>query len=343
MPRLKSVVGGPRGRVLRLDLGLPPEGRPTPGPLLARERPAAERLGPYQGPAPYRRRSLMRARHLARHDLAGCAQALLDEVDADTSRATIQSLQRTWQSLATAAGFTEPFRLDPEMVFAVTGVLKSAQYRSAANYLSAAKRAHIEAGHPWGAQLDLCFRQAVRAARRNLGPSQFAEAIPFLAMVSITDAEPFCPGGPRHPGRACLIASWWLLREVEASNAQIGHLEFDESRSLVSLRLPNSKTDPQALGTERSHACSCHRARAELCPYHLVCAHVRDVQAHFGRRCTWLFPSWAGDQPTKRGWAGTFQGVASRSGLQLTTPQGALRYTGHSARASGPNTWRHTA
>ena len=340
MPRLKSVVGGLRGRVLRLDLGQPSDGPPTPGPLregpaAAHSEPAAERMGPYQGPAQYRRGSLVRARHLARHDLARCAQALLDDVDAGTSRATIRSLQRTWHALATAAGYGDPFCLDPEMVFAVTGVLKSAQYRSAANYLSAAKRAHVEAGHPWDAQLDLCFRQAVRAARRNLGPSQFAEAIPLADMASVRDAEPSCAGGPRHPGRSCLIASWWLLREVEASNAQIRHLEFDEARLLVSLRLPNSKTDPQGLGTECSHTCCCQRSHPELCPYHLVVAHVRDIRAELGTASQWLFPSTAGVQPSKRGWAGTFQSVAARSGLQLTTEHGALRYTGHSARASG--------
>ena len=197
------------------------------------------------------------------------------------------------------------------------------------------KRAHVEAGHPWDAQLDLCFRQAVRAARRNLCPSQHAEALPLADMARAQGTAALCPGGPRYPGRACLLASWWFLREVEASNAQTSHFEFDGAQRVVSLRLPNSKTDPQALGTERSHSCCCLTAGPAICPYHLALAHVTDVQANGGGNAKWLFPTDAGTQPTKRGWAGTFQGIAALMGHELSTSAGAVRYSGHSARASG--------
>ena len=48
----------------------------------------------------------------------------------------------------------------------------------------------------------------------------------------------------------------------------------------------------------------------------------------------WLFPTLTGNQPTKAGWANTFQQVAHCLGLPLTFPSG-VRKSGHSARASG--------
>lgn len=139
----------------------------------------------------------------------------------------------------------------------------------------------------------------------------------------------------RGANRACLLASWWLLREIEASHAQIKHIEFHHDTLTAMWLLPNSKSDPQALGTERAHSCSCGQGAAGGCPYHAAKAQVDAVVRRFGPRTTSLFPTETGMAPTKAGWNGTFQALAARYGLATHHASGAPRYTGHTARASG--------
>ena len=64
------------------------------------------------------------------------------------------------------------------------------------------------------------------------------------------------------PARASLLASWWLLREIEAAHAIREHIEIDQANKRVNWRLPPSKTDWKALGASRSHSCSCECAPA---------------------------------------------------------------------------------
>ena len=48
-----------------------------------------------------------------------------------------------------------------------------------------------------------------------------------------------------------------------------------------------------------------------------------------------LFPTQEGEPPSKSGWADTFQWIAQQLGLDTTHPNGARKFTGHSARATG--------
>ena len=148
---------------------------------------------------------------------------------------------------------SNPFELTPNLVYTVVGVLKAADYRSAANYLEAAKRRHVQAGHPWTDQLRQACKMAIRSAKRDLGPSKQAEPIQLAVMASLRVREASDVEGPLAPGRACLLASWWFLREIEASHAKMSHVRVDWSKKQVDLQLPNSKTDQLALGTSRSH------------------------------------------------------------------------------------------
>ena len=338
MPRLKSVLGRrPTWAQLSSELG-GTERREVlcEGPAIRPQKTSLpSRLGPYEGPPQYARGSLAHALELARHQPEACAASLQEEVDADTSRATIVSLQKTWHRVSLQAGVREPFQLNPTVMFTVTGILKRAQYRSAANYLCAARRAHLEAGHPWGPQHEQAFKQAVRAARRNLGPPKQAEAVPLDVMSAFTDPAPAAPLGPLWPGAACLLASWWFVREIEASHAQISHLRWEASTQTVYWRLPNSKTDPTALGTERAHACCCKATGTAMCPFHRLQGHVRQVQEKFGASAAWVFPTADNKKPTKAGWPSTFVAIAAPGhGAEACQPN-LPRFSGHSARASG--------
>ncbi len=289
----------------------------------------------YAGPRPYTRGSLGEARRLARSSADACAEALVVEADASTSRASLKSHLKTWDQIAKDAGFQDPFSLTPNLVFTVVGVLKQAGYRSAANYLEAAKRVHIERGHSFSIQLKQACRMATRSAKRDLGPSKQAEALSLEAMAAFEDEGLPAPGSPCHPGRACLISAWWLLREIEASHARVAHVVLEADKKVISLKLPNSKTDFMALGTSRSHSCSCRVSQPSMCPYHALSEQWLFAKNLPGNREGWLFPTIQATKATKRGWSAAFTEIAKRQGLETEWNNGAPKFTGHSARASG--------
>ena len=288
----------------------------------------------YAGPRPYTRGSLDVARRLARSSADDCAEALVFEADASTSQASTRSQLKTWGQIANDAGFPDPFSLTPNLVFTVVGVMKRAGYRSAANYLEAAKRAHIEQGHAFSIQLKHACRLAIRSAKRDLGPSKQAEALSLEAMADFKDQGVPCLGSPCHPGRACLVSAWWLLREIEASHARTRHVVLEAGKGVISLKLPNSKTDFMALGTSRSHSCCCGVGKPKMCPYHALLEQVSFAKELSGNIEGWLFPTAQGSKPTKRGWSASFTEIAKRQGLETEWNNGAPKYTGHSARAS---------
>ena len=58
-----------------------------------------------------------------------------------------------------------------------------------------------------------------------------------------------------------IAGTWFLLREVEASNAVVADLVFDRGLDdlvVVRWRLPASKSDQAAAGVERGHGCCCY-------------------------------------------------------------------------------------
>ena len=343
MVKLRNVVGRGPGRPGH-TLHKPEEPRPMKRKSLsegfamgprAESEPMPSLHEAYSGPKAYSRGSMDKALRLAKHSKEECVAALLAEVDAQSSRATLRSLQSTWERLAAQAGFSNSAELTPNLVFTVVGVLKAADYRSAANYLEAAKRRHIQAGFPMTDQLRQACKMAIRSSRRDLGPSKQAEPIKLAVMANFRVKEAADPEGPLAPGRACLLASWWLLREIEASHARMDHVSVDWSKKQVDWQLPNSKTDPMALGTSRSHTCSCSASSEVLCPFHAMAAQLAFAATSPGNASRWLFPTAEGKKPSKQGWARTFTCIAQHAGLDAFWENGAPKHTGHSARASG--------
>ena len=83
---------------------------------------------------PYGRGSLTKALSLVKGNAKLCADRLMAKSRADTADAPASSREKTWEELATAAGFADPFTLSPEMIFTVMGALDGADYRSAELY-----------------------------------------------------------------------------------------------------------------------------------------------------------------------------------------------------------------
>ena len=99
------------------------------------------------------------------------------------------------------------------------------------------------------------------------------------------------PVGPR---TSIVISAWWLLREIELSALKLADVSIETDK--VSLTLPASKTDPEAVGVERAHVCACGtlRGAAEVtdevcCPPCTVLRQKATVRA--------LFPQCSKDWP----------------------------------------------
>lgn len=261
-----------------------------------------------------------------------CVAAILADEYAQTSKGPIASRIRKWEELARQGGHTDPFALCPEVIYTVMGALKLAGYRSAEQYLDAAKGQFIRKGGVWTMQLQQAAKGAIRSCQRGAGGPKQAKGLPLPQLADVGDVAALVPGGPKWPGRSTLLASWWLLREIEASQARREHIVVDMWDCKVTWRLPSSKTDWKALGAERSHRCCCDFASPSTCPYHEMLEHLKDISED---PQALLFETDGGLPCTKAGWADTFQALATRFGLPTLSTQGLRLYTGHSARATG--------
>ena len=192
------------------------------------------------GPKPYGRGSAETALACIT-DPRSCSSALRADISAATTKGPTASRKQLWAALATKAGYEDPFYLEPDRIFEVMGALKLAGFRSAQLYLDTAKSQHIAAGYGWTSQLQQAYRAAVRSCNRNLGNPKQAAPLPLAELASLQGEEPLARSGPKWPARSALLASWWLLREIEASNSIRGHITVHEEDKKIDWRLPNSK------------------------------------------------------------------------------------------------------
>ena len=312
---------------------------PVIGPSRITAKPADSETAEGQGQPTtkirtYGRGSAQLAEQLAKSDAASCRKHIADNTHASTSQGPYQSRLKTWARIADAAGYGDPFALTPEMIYTFMGAMDKAGYRSAELYLDVAKQSHIGEGRPWTMQLAQASKRAIRACQRGRGPSRQAQPLPLSDVAAVKDEEaPSSQGGPCFPVRSTMLASWWLLREIEASAAEQDHITLDSEAQLVHWRLPSSKADWRALGATRTHTCSCSGDnRSTICPYHCMEEHVKWAST---QQTKLLFPSSGGTASTKQGWADTFEAIAKSLNLQTHSPTGARLFTGHSARATG--------
>ena len=262
-------------------------------------------------------------------DPTRCRQTLLMESRASTSVGPVESRLRQWEAMSVKANL-EPFRLTPEGMYTIMRGLKIGGYRSAMQYLDLAKQEHIRLGHCWTEQHAQAYKVCARSCKRGLGSAKQAAALPLGRLHEIDEGKVSVPSGPTKPVTSTIVASWWLLRELEASRARVRHITLQADTRTVSWLLPSSKTDVAALGATRRHSCSCSVLQAGLCPYHLVVELIRDKGP-----ADPVFSDARGLPPAKAGWADTFQQLASMLNLPICWPNGARAYTGHSARATG--------
>ena len=81
--------------------------------------------------------------------------------------------------------------------------------------------------------------------------------------------EPNVSFGPSHPREAFLLASIFLLREVELSATRLEHVAFDVDAATVTWSLTASRTDPAANGVTRTWG-YLRGLQALPCPFRLA-------------------------------------------------------------------------
>ena len=102
-------------------------------------------------------------------------QAALEEFERDKFAQSNQgpaASRLSWWTTRAKQANVEPFPLDAHKLNRAGCLLKLGQYRSAAQYFSAMKRAHLEQGHEWNETLSQVVADAVRSCTRGLGPDK---------------------------------------------------------------------------------------------------------------------------------------------------------------------------
>jgi hypothetical protein len=251
-------------------------------------------------------------------------EALHADRHARSSVPSIQSLFKTWSSFHLEVfggeeGLSVPLLPVTHRTFcAVAAMFKNGGYRSFANYASAITAAHIEAGHPWTQALDQVVTWCTRSVLRGIGPARQSQPFLFQQMLhGVRHLEPLVAGGCIGPWAMTMLSTMFLLREIEASTAEVRNWTFDASALELHWHLPSSKSDSLALGTSRTWGCLCAISTL-ACPYHIACAHLVELEGRFGPLASImdmpLFPGLDGLVVPKTAVVATFEALAMAVG-----------------------------
>ena len=272
--------------------------------------------------------------------------ALQADVLAATTRSSVDSRVRAWQELC-RAWERAPFPIEPATVKCVGASLKAGGYHSCSLYFGAAVSHQMRTmGTPIGEDVRWTTRDTVRAIKRGLGPAQLKDSFdvellsPLVPFVK--ECVAFHLGDPASEVDLALISAWWMLREIEASNARAHHLYLTKDGDfLAHLLVPISKADTVGQLTVRSYACICRARTERLCPYHAAERHLHRLQLlrDTGVRVDFLFPASDGKPLSKHTIIQAFERVIASAGVPLTrrdeSGREIARFHGHTMRVSG--------
>ena len=183
-------------------------------------------------------------------------QALHQNMWAASSTRPRSAREELWHRIGLAANFSDPFQITVESLLTITSILVAAHYRSTPSILSQAIATFRRRGGEWTPQLELARQDALRAAKRGLGPPRHAAPFPMLRIPDLPDnSEPWVSKGPIGPRNCLSIGCWWLLREIELTNLRLQ--DVTHLGTNVTLNITVSKTDTAGEGTSRTHTCMC--------------------------------------------------------------------------------------
>jgi hypothetical protein len=216
-----------------------------------------------------------------------------------------------WWEIRAAKHGILTYPLDLAKVKLLGTMLHAAGYRSAGLYFSAAKKEHIRRGGVWDQGLAMEAADANRAFDSGKGPNKKSGYIDLDMAIRAGGYETEWPPseyGPLLPFHTLAVSTFWLLREIEISTAQLGAVTFEEAAGcgIADFDLPVSKGDVHALGKVRSHLCCC--STTSSCPVWALRQLYTEALSRAGGygnpywREAPLCPTPRCDFPTKQGW-----------------------------------------
>eukprot|EP00439_Symbiodinium_sp_Y106_P035487 s3692_g4.t1 len=235
----------------------------------------------------------------APEERARALQELDDDVLAKSTVGPMESRLLVWRRLC-EAWEVPSFPLDEKNIRAVGASLKRGQYRSAAQYYSAAvsfqaRRLRLSLP-PFAKAL---IKDCIRSIRRGLGPAALKDSFSLLMLAPHvrdgSEFEAFSWGSLPAAIDALLVASYFCMREIEMAGSAGDNLYFRDG--LVHLLLPVHKTATQGKLTERSLGCGCAVKQQPLCPFHAAKRHLQRLEILQGTldlQSIPLFPSDSG-------------------------------------------------
>eukprot|EP00438_Fugacium_kawagutii_P021842 Skav233011 [mRNA] locus=scaffold909:66844:68556:+ [translate_table: standard] len=269
--------------------------------------------------------------------------ALESAVLAPSTTPAVASRVRTYQDLCRAWN-TEPWPISQESLRCFAASLKAGRYRSSSLYFSTIFSHQQRClAIPVDKMLHSLAKDYTRSITRGMGPSKLKDAFDLSQLAKIPPnykAEAFSIHDVKHVRDVCILAGWYMLRELELASAEKGHLYIQQD--LVNLLIPQHKTDQRGSLTVRSLRCPCRAMMQPMCPFHAAFRHLNRLVLHScynGQADFPLVPDEAGHVMSKSGMIDMFRSAISACGvpLQRVDDRDKMmdRFHGHVLRVSG--------
>eukprot|EP00435_Cladocopium_sp_Y103_P049910 s2136_g15.t1 len=252
-----------------------------------------------------------------------CVEALERDVLANTTKPSMDSKVKTYQAICVAWRVAWPISLHSVQCFGAS--LKEGAYKSSQGFFQAIfiyQRRYLQQ------DVDPVVRSAARdytrSIARGLGPSVLKDCFDVSRLADIPieyQISPFDMQAVAHGRDVLLLASWFMLRELELANCKWSHIYIEKSN--INVMLPVQKNDTAGSLTMRSLRCACRIRIHPLCPVHAAKRHLERVQAHHEFRFQADFPvvpNESGEIATKYYMVQFFRRTIEAAGVALTRP-----------------------
>ena len=276
---------------------------------------------------------------------------------AKSARGVRGALWSTWEHFAVTHWGLQPIPLTVNLVRRMAASLREGGYRAVDQYFSRARQEHLRAiGEAPSDVVEDAIKMYTRACQRGIGPHTFKDSFRFEHLAGLRslrvppsreDITNMHDDQCMWPAAMVVMGTWWMARGIELSFALACHVRVNHSRREVGWLLAASKRDPQALGEERVHRCSCDEddSLVGICPYHVTVAYLNVLRDHFGDTLhsaearVPLFPDRSGNTLTKAAVIEAIRGVAAQAGEPLVRTDGLgkerHRFHEHVLRVTG--------
>ena len=270
-------------------------------------------------------------------------QTFMRDLSAPSSRATGEGNWNTWVAFHSGwFGTSVPaLPLTTVKLFAVSACFKEGGHRSCRAFMGKAREHHILEGYTWTEELDLARRKATLSVQRGLGVARQSAPFDLVAVLRAVQDGSYQPAANAPLGWSSLLvlATFFMMREVEVAAATVSHVTLDAAAARVTLRLPVSKSDAGAAGCSRTWGCICSGGAIRPdCPYHAAVVHMDLLKTTFGESglgALPLFPTLAGDVVLKSDVVAALEASVAATGATVITENGGILLGGHSFKVTG--------